>query len=92
MKTAQAIASLEEALKLGDETMGSKSWTGGSFESGAVRRLLAVNRSHGELFDAASTVMKWMMELPVDRRPVIKFNRLMDALNGVREATQMDMT
>lgn len=57
--------------------------------SGAIRRIIRVNNSQEELFDAASVILDWMRTLPLADRPIAKFNRLLDAINGVREAHQM---
>lgn len=70
----QAIASLLETQGL----------------SAAMKRVICVRNSETELFDAASVVLDWMRTLPPEDRPIAKFNRLADAINGVREAHQMD--
>jgi hypothetical protein len=35
--------------------------------------------------------MEWMQGLPVETRHIARFNRLLDAINGVREAHQMEI-
>lgn len=92
ISTDQATESLRQSLANGDKAMSSKTWSGGDFKSEAVRRVLAVQNSQGELFDAAATVLDWLRELRPEDRPIAKFNRLEDALNSVREAHQMDPT
>lgn len=59
-------------------------------DCGAVNRIIATTQANSELFDAASFVMEWMLTIPPASRPIAKFNRLADALNGVREAHQME--
>lgn len=70
----QALAKLREAH-------------GGSPE---MRRIIAATNSNVELFDAASVILGWMRGLAAKDRPLAKFNRLQDAINGVREAHQME--
>lgn len=55
-----------------------------------MQRIVVVTNSHTELFDAASVILGWMRGLRAEDRPLAKFNRLQDAINGVREAHQMD--
>jgi hypothetical protein len=57
--------------------------------SAAMKRIIMVTNGHGELFDAASVILGWMRGLRAEDRPIAKFNRLQDAINGVREAHQM---
>jgi len=59
--------------------------------SEAMRRVIRVTNSHIELFDAASVILGWMRGLRAEDRPIAKFNRLQDAINGVREAHQMEI-
>ena len=59
--------------------------------SDAMRRIITVTNSHTELFDAASVILGWMRGLHAEDRPIAKFNRLQDAINGVREAYQMEI-
>lgn len=59
-------------------------------ESPEMHRIVVVTNSHTELFDAASVILGWMRGLRAEDRPLAKFNRLQDAINGVREAHQMD--
>lgn len=92
MSTDQARESLQRSLADGDKVMSSKTWSGGDFKSEAVRRILAVQNSQTELFDAAQTVLEWLRSVEPELRPIAKFNRLEDALNGVREAHQMEIT
>ena len=58
--------------------------------SAAMKRIITVRNSQEELFDAASVILTWMQTLPVEVRPIAKFNRLSDAIDGVREAHQME--
>lgn len=55
-----------------------------------IMRVIVVNNAQTELFDAASVILGWMRGLRAEDRPLAKFNRLQDAINGVREAHQMD--
>jgi hypothetical protein len=55
-----------------------------------MKRIIAVNNAQSELFDAASVILGWMRGLHAKDRPLVKFNRLQDAINGVREAHQME--
>jgi hypothetical protein len=54
-----------------------------------MKRIVVVNNAHSELFDAASVILGWMRGLRAEDRPLAKFNRLQEAINGVREAHQM---
>lgn len=55
-----------------------------------MKRLAVVRDAQTELFDAASVILGWMRGLRAEDRPLAKFNRLQDAINGVREAHQME--
>lgn len=58
--------------------------------SAEMKRLAVVRDAQTELFDAASVILGWMRGLRAEDRPLAKFNRLQDAINGVREAHQME--
>ena len=59
-------------------------------DTGASRRIIAVSQASGELFDAASRILEWLQTIRIEDRPIALFNRLDDAINGVREAHQME--
>ena len=59
-------------------------------QSPVFKRILAVNHSQGELFDAAEAVMKWLSTVRFGDLHINRVNRLTDALNKVREAHQME--
>jgi hypothetical protein len=91
MTVDQAIASLQAKLLEGDKiSFPSKTWSGGGFKAEAVRKILQVQNSQNELFDAASAMLDYQRKIPVKLRPISLFNRLEDALNSVREAHQID--
>lgn len=59
-------------------------------DDGSAKRIMVAN-ANSELFDACSVIERWILTLPVEQRPLIKYMRLLDAINGVREAHQMEI-
>ena len=63
------------------------------FRAGWIAATLADNDrkvAYDELFGAADAMLDWLRTLHPSDRPIAKFNRLMDAVVGVREAHQLD--
>lgn len=73
---------MDQVLALLSETHGPK--------SPVLNRIVAVEQANTELFDAAVALTDWLRTVPVQHRHIARFNRLQDALNGVREAHQME--
>jgi hypothetical protein len=56
----------------------------------ALHRIAVVEQASSDLFDASLLVWEWLKTIRVEDRPIAYFNRLEDALNGVREAHIME--